>query len=99
MLRLVPEIVVGPVDGEIVVGPLLRLVPEIVVGPVPRLVPEIVVGPVLRLESEVMLTLGAAEGTKDEMLETPLETTLDASVALGAVDAESDVTEFATDVP
>src|SRR5436305_1070531 len=67
-----------------VLGPTVGEVSE-AVGPVDGEMGEMVVGPVLGLESEVglgvtdgtiELTLGAEEGTKDETLETTLETML-----------------------
>lgn len=77
---------VGPTDAD---------VSETLVGPVVGSV----VGPLVGLESGVVLTLGAGEGTKDEMLETMVGTRLSVGVTLGAAaEAEKEVTESAADV-
>src|ERR1700722_8577230 len=76
-----------------------------VVGPVDAEVGEMVAGPLLGLEFEVglgvtdgtvELTLGAAEGVKDEALETMLEATLE---TLGAADGSDVVLVPVTEVP
>jgi hypothetical protein len=73
-----------------VVWPTDADVSETLVGPV--------VGPLVGPGSEVVLTLGAGEGTKDEMLETTVGTRLSVGVTLGAAGAEKEVTESAADV-
>jgi hypothetical protein len=82
-----------------------------VFGPVDAEVGEMVAGPLLGLESEVglgvtdgtvELTLGAAEGTKDEALETTLETPDGADgvgVVLDPADGPRDAIVLLTEVP
>ena len=107
------EVTLGPVDGlvlDTVVGPPVGELSETVVGPVDGDVPEMVVGTTLGctgvdpdVDGASELMLGAADGTKDEMLETSLETILGAAdgsgVVVGATEGVIDVAGAAVDVP